>query len=58
MGYMFNEYLKLKEIKGIDKFNTSEVTTMKGMFQWCQEIKYLNLSKLLVIIIVPFLLEK
>jgi len=44
MYCMFNECIKLKEIKGIEKFNTSEVTTMKGMFNHCHEIEYLNLS--------------
>ena len=31
-SWMFNECHKLKEIKGIDKFNTDEVTDMSGMF--------------------------
>ena len=44
MSFMFNYCHKLKEIKGIDKFNTSKVITMRGMFQQCMEIKSLNLS--------------
>ena len=41
---MFNECHKLKEIKGINNFNTSEVTNMSAMFQECYELEYLNLS--------------
>ena len=41
---MFNYCEKLKSIKGINKFNTSEVTTMKAMFQFCNELEELNLS--------------
>ena len=32
MEYMFNKCHKLKEIKGINKFNTNEVTNMNSMF--------------------------
>ena len=44
MGWMFNECKKLKEIKGINKFNTNKVNNMKAMFQLCNEIEYLDLS--------------
>ena len=41
---MFNECHKLKEIKGINKFNTDQVTNMKAMFQDCNVLEYLDLS--------------
>ena len=41
---MFNECNKLKEIKGLNNLNTSNVTTMRGMFQLCNELEYLDLS--------------
>ena len=41
---MFDECYKLKEIKGINNFNTSKVTNMAGMFQSCYELEYLDLS--------------
>ena len=41
---MFNKCYKLKEIKGIDKFNTNELTKMNSMFQLCHELEYLDLS--------------
>ena len=44
MSYLFAGCNKLKEIKGIDKFNTSKVNNMKAMFQLCNEIESLNLS--------------
>ena len=44
MGWMFNECLKLKEIKGIYNFNTSKVVNMNSMFQECYELEYLDLS--------------
>ena len=34
MQGMFNECLKLKEIKGINNFNTNNVTNMNRMFGW------------------------
>ena len=34
---MFNHCEKLKEIKGINKFNTNKVTNMKAMFQACYD---------------------
>ena len=44
MCYMFNECYKLKEIKGINKFKTYNVTTMDSMFQLCKELENLDLS--------------
>ena len=44
MVWMFNECHKLKEIKGINKFNTNKVTNMRTMFQKCYELEYLDLS--------------
>ena len=41
---MFNKCHKLKEIKGINKFNTNKVTDMSGMFQLCKELEYLDLT--------------
>ena len=47
MGWMFNNCHKLKkEIKGINKFNTNQVTNMAAMFQECNELEYLDLSNL------------
>ena len=36
---------KLKEIKGINKFVTNKVISMRTMFQACYELEYLDLSK-------------
>ena len=44
MGYMFNNCHKLKEIKGINKFNTNQVSNMNSMFQGCNELEYLDLT--------------
>ena len=41
---MFNTCTKLKEIYGINKFNTANVITMEGMFEECNELEYLELS--------------
>ena len=41
---MFTGCYELKEIKGLNKFNTSKVTNMRGMFQSCNELRYLDLS--------------
>ena len=43
---MFNECCKLKEIKGINKFNinTSKVNDMRGMFQNCSNLISIDLS--------------
>ena len=44
MNHLFNECNKLKEIKGINKFNTNNVTNMCAMFQECNELISLDLS--------------
>ena len=44
MKLMFNKCSKLKEIKGINKFNTSNTINMSGIFQECYELEYLDLS--------------
>ena len=46
MRIMFNKCKKLKEIKGLDKLITSNLTNMEGMFQDCSEIESLDLSNL------------
>ena len=45
MHGMFRECNKLKEIKGIEKFETSQVTDMSNMFYGCKELEKLDLSK-------------
>ena len=44
MQGMFNNCHKLKEIKGINNFNTNNVTNMNTMFQQCNELISLDLS--------------
>ena len=44
MYSMFNQCQKLKEIKGIEKFNTINVTSMGSMFQQCKNLEFLDLS--------------
>jgi len=44
MAFMFNNCHKLKEIEGINKFNTNQVTNMRAIFQGCKELEYLDLS--------------
>ena len=41
---MFNYCIKLKEIKGLNKFITNKVTDMDTMFGNCNELKNLDLS--------------
>ena len=41
---MFNGCHKLKEIKGINKFITNKVSDMRGMFNECNELEYIDLS--------------
>ena len=43
-GFYVIECHKLKQIVGINKFNTSKLTNMSGMFQLCTQIEYLDLS--------------
>ena len=44
MEFMFNKCKKLKEIKGIDKFITNKVETMRGIFLECNALEHLDLS--------------
>ena len=44
MENMFNCCNELKEIKGLNKFNTSKVITIQGMFQGCWKLMYLDFS--------------
>jgi len=44
MCWMFCGCYKLKEIKGVNNFNTILVNNMNSMFQYCQELEYLDLS--------------
>jgi surface protein len=41
---MFNRCYELKEIKGIDNFNTSQVVNMSSMFECCYKLEYLDLN--------------
>ena len=41
---MFSKCHKLKEIKGLEKLNTSNALNMSKMFQACKELQYLDLS--------------
>ena len=41
---VFNDCQNLKEIKGINNFNTINVNTMYGMFANCKILEYLDLS--------------
>ena len=45
MSFMFNKCYKLKEIKGINNFTTLKLTNTESMFNECNEIEYLDLSK-------------
>ena len=45
MSYMFNKCHKLKKIKGINKLNINKVIYMDKMFEECDELDYLILSK-------------
>ena len=44
LDFMFNECIKLKEIKGINNFDTYNVISMMGMFRACSQLAYLDLS--------------
>ena len=44
MRIIFNKCKRLKEIKGLDKLNTSNINDMEGMFQDCAELESLDLS--------------
>ena len=41
---MFDNCNKLKEIKGLNKFNTKNVIDISLMFGTCHELEYLDLS--------------
>ena len=45
MKCMFNECYKLKEIKGIEIFNTYKLMDIEGIFQSCINLEYLGLKK-------------
>ena len=44
MSFMFTGCNSLKEIKGINKLITDKVIEMEGMFNYCKELEYLDLS--------------
>ena len=44
MEFLFNNCHKLKQIKGLNNFNTSNLTKMTATFQECNELEYLDLS--------------
>ena len=44
MRCMFNKCKKLKEIKGLNNFITNKVIDMTGMFSFCDELEYLDLT--------------
>ena len=44
MNCMFKWMFKLKEIKGLSNFNTSNVINMMEMFWFCNSLEYLDLS--------------
>ena len=44
MGTMFSGQLKLTQIKGIEKFDTSNVTSFAGMFWDCQSLESIDLN--------------
>ena len=46
MRILFNNCKKLKEIKGLGELNTKNVTDMEGMFQYCTELEYLDVTNL------------
>ena len=45
MPFMFYGCCKLKEIKGINNINISKVNKMEYLFEYCKELKYVDLSK-------------
>ena len=45
MAGMFNKCNKLKEIKGLNNFDTSNVINIYGLFNQCINLEYLDLSK-------------
>ena len=45
LAYLFDGYTGLKEIDGLDKFDTSNVIAMGGMFYGCSSLTTIDLSK-------------
>ena len=45
MGWMSNKFHKLRITKGIENFNTIKVTNMEVMFNGCNSLEFLDLSK-------------
>ena len=43
-GFLFSDYYNAEYIKGLQYFDTRNVTDMKGMFQWCHNLQELDLS--------------
>lgn len=43
-SYLFYSFTSLKQIDGLEYFDTSSVTNMEGMFQSCSSLTNLNLS--------------
>ena len=44
MAVMLNQFHKLKEIEGINKFYNNKVTDISSIFNNCFILKYLDLS--------------
>ena len=44
MDLMFSECYKLKEITGINNFKSNNAINIRGMFQSCNNLEYLDLS--------------
>ena len=44
MKSMFTKCNKLKEIQGLNKFNTKNVIDISGMFVGCYELEYIDVS--------------
>ena len=45
MEYMFNKCYKLKEIKGIYNFHISNLNNLNKIFDECNDLEYINISK-------------
>ena len=45
MSYMFHKCLKLKEIKGIYNFRIAEMTDLTEMFDECNDLEFIDISK-------------
>ena len=46
MSYLFDRCESLETIKGLDNFNTSNVTNMEYMFYGCSTLKTININDL------------